>query len=503
MTSRPTAWNAWRTLAVLWFAALLALPAPAQTLQLADGSMLLATVEDVNGDGLRVRRLDNGGVLELQWSHLTPGCALRVKQQNGLAGSDDEELMVDVSEVTFLLHGSPTAMIGKVDNTQPNVIVLQSKGQQVRIPRENLTGTGIKPVRVPAAQVYTLDEFYNQRLAELQPGDDADQHMRLAEDLIRIRDYKRAGEHLQRAAELGTSKDPKGLAALTARLEQYKKAAEERSLLDQIRTARARGTTAEFQKGLSLIADYERDYVKTGKARLKPEFEAESRRFQAARDRYLSLKVGDQWRGNIKTIAEAKVRDMTLQQARDYAEQAMRDDIVARVGEQLKLEPDEVKRLWGLRGETAFGKRTELFSYQLGSWVLGPERVLEGTKRGEADTKDQQDSGQAQEIEQLARRLREGMQRRADARKAQGGAKKEVTEEDWWRSADTNERASWLRAYYAERSGDLVVVSVSADPCVACYGVGTMTDMGPQGKPVQVKCYLCHGTKFTRSFRAY
>ncbi|MEC8653529.1 MAG: hypothetical protein VXY92_13310, partial [Planctomycetota bacterium] len=47
----------------------------AQSIQLADGRVLLASVEQADGEGLRVRRLDNGGVLDLRWDHLSTASA--------------------------------------------------------------------------------------------------------------------------------------------------------------------------------------------------------------------------------------------------------------------------------------------------------------------------------------------------------------------------------------------------------------------------------------------
>ena len=60
-------------LAFLLLAAAFPAALAAQSVQLADGRVLLAEVESgsVTGDGMRVRRLDNGGVLDLRWDHLT------------------------------------------------------------------------------------------------------------------------------------------------------------------------------------------------------------------------------------------------------------------------------------------------------------------------------------------------------------------------------------------------------------------------------------------------
>ena len=53
--------------------ALLLQAMPAQTVQLADGRVLVATIDpaEVDGEGLTVKRLDNDGVLRLRWDQLS------------------------------------------------------------------------------------------------------------------------------------------------------------------------------------------------------------------------------------------------------------------------------------------------------------------------------------------------------------------------------------------------------------------------------------------------
>ena len=53
----------------------------AQSVQLSDGRTLLAKVEEADGEGLRVRRLDNGGVLDLRWDHLSTASATAWKRK--------------------------------------------------------------------------------------------------------------------------------------------------------------------------------------------------------------------------------------------------------------------------------------------------------------------------------------------------------------------------------------------------------------------------------------
>ncbi len=97
---------------------------PAQTVQLADGRVLLADVESADGDGLRVKRLDNGGQLDLRWSHLSTASALQWKKKFDLVGDSQDELTVRVHEVEFVRDGGKRTLIGRVTDQGADVITV-------------------------------------------------------------------------------------------------------------------------------------------------------------------------------------------------------------------------------------------------------------------------------------------------------------------------------------------------------------------------------------------
>lgn len=495
-----------RLLTTLSFAAAIAAPVPvaAQTVQLAEGRVLLATVETADGDGLRVKRLDNGGVLDLRWDQLSPASALTIKRKFDLAGSVQDEVLVRADEVEYLVGGRKQTVIGKIVERGSDFVVVEQRGVPFRIPRTEIRG--VRNLDVPVGQIYTKDKWYAIRLAELEDPSKADQHMLLAEDLIKVRDYAHAGEHLSKARELGNTLDPRRLESLETRLSRYKEAAKERELLDEIQAARSRGTLAEFEKGMKLIDQFETEFPQT---RLQAEFEVEKKRFLDARQRFLAQQVADNFRRAIRSIAEKKVMEpgISLQSARDYAENQMTDDLFERMSEQFRLELEEVKELWAMREKYPVGKRTEHFAYNLGSWVLGEKAILKDTNVEKA--KAQQNKGRSnddrnnREIERVARALKQALERRRAAAQGAGQGQAEQTEEDWWRDAKRAERAGWLRAYYAEFGGQLVVTRAFVSPCVSCYGAGTTPELGPDGKVIRTPCFLCQNTKWMRSFKAY
>lgn len=477
----------------------------AQSLQLVDGKVLLASVEEATGDGLRVRRLDNGGLLDLRWDHLAPASALAIKRQFDLIGESQDELLERAEEVEYMAGGSKQTVIGKIVERTDREVVVQVKGVQFRIPKADLRQ--VRQVDVPAGQIFTKDEFYAAKLAQFAPGDKADKHVLLADELVKFRDYDRAYEHLQKAKELGNSLDPARIDKNLQRVQMHKEAGKESDLLGQIQAARSRNTLLDYEKGQKLVAQFEKDYPQS---RLKAEFELEKKRFLEARQKFLTQQVADQFRRAIHFVAEKKVADgqVTLQQVREYAENKMSDDLFERIAAQFKLEVPEVKALWADRAKYAIGKRTEHFAYGIGSWILGENGILKGTEVGKA--KDQQKDQQKEDpndrdVQRIAKALKQAMERRRAAAQGAGGQEqqREQTDEDWWSEASRDEKRNWLRAYYAESGGQLVITFAAVQPCISCYGEGSTPEMGPDGKMVRSKCFLCHSTKWLRTFKAY
>ncbi|MFN3240528.1 MAG: hypothetical protein ACE37K_03345 [Planctomycetota bacterium] len=478
--------------------------ATAQSVQLADGRVLLASVENADGEGLRVRRLDNGGMLDLRWDHLSTASATRWKKEFDLIGDAQDEVLVRATEVVYLSNGTRQTVIGRITDPSGDPLVVQAKGVPYPVPRRNLKG--VRTIEVPATQVYTKEEFYTDALARFAPGEDANKHMLLAEELVKFRDYDRASEHLDQAKDLGNATDPARLDKLIDRLKRYKAAAKELGMIEQLQAYRSRGKLKDFQKGVELVATFEKEFPNS---KLKAEFDRAKDRFDKARDRYLTQKVADQWRKSIQLVAKKAISEggLTLQAARDFAENEMTDKIVERLVKSLELEEAEIKSMWEKREEYPIGKRTEYFAYGVGSWVLGEKEILKDTAAGKA--KDKQDAnkqdnaggGNDRNIERFAKLLRQAMERRRG--QAQQGGQREQTEEGWWSDASKSEQASWLRAYYAEYGGQLKVKFATAQQCISCYGAGTTPEIGPEGKMVRMKCYLCQNTKWVRSFKAY
>jgi hypothetical protein len=479
-------------------ASTLAPSAASQAIQLRTGKILVGEVRRAHDEGITFARTDNGGVLDFTWDQLSAETALRLKKLFDLSVEEGGEVMVEAQVVRYALpSGAVTEMVGHAAGGDDSTLVLRSKGQSVPIPRRSIRSLGTR--QVVATDLYTKDELYQLKLAEMAPGDDADKHILLADLLVRLRDYERAEQHLKRAEELGNSKQPGVLRAKLQRVALYKSSAGESGLLEQIQVSRRR---QEFEKGRALLAEFAKKYPNS---KLQAEVDRERQRFEEARERYLVGKVAESWYQLIPSLAKSKVQEasLTLSAARDYAESTLGQEIRKRIAQRYNIQPDEVNSLWEKRLSTQVG-RSHLYHYGVGSWVLGEKAVLKDTKQSEAEKQGGGQKGpQDEKAQRMERKIQEALERaqRAQAR-ARDDSQKEETDEDWWRKAKKDEQAMWLRAYYAEHSGDLKLESAHVTACPMCSAAGYLETLGQSGGTQRLECFLCKRTRYQRYFRA-
>lgn len=465
-----------------------------QSIQLASGHVLVGEVQQATGDGLTFRRLDNGGVLELQWNDLTDHSATAIRRLRGLLVEDEAEVTVFADVIVFeVASGIKEEVVGRVVAENDTHFTVMRKGSPLEIERRKIKNRGKREVSI--LEIYTREEYYNEKVAEFAPAADPDKHVLLADALRRAGILERAEEHYLKAQELGGGAHRTQLPKMISRIRTLIESQAERELLAKIRHMRNR---KEWEKAQAAIEEFEQTFADSS---LMSELEREKRRYERERTASLADRIRNMWDRTILSVANDKVLDskLSLQAARDYAENRMADDIFDQIGRALDVEGDEAKSLWQERSKYLKG-RTIVFSYGRGSWVLGPDAVIKGTKAEKGEDDPLADSDDP-ELKRIIRLIQEQQRRsRQLASQRQDGEKE--TDESWWKSLKTIEKRQWLRAYFAEFGGQMEVASAHARPCENCDGKGTVTALGNAGRPQVSDCPVCHKTRFTRMIRA-
>ncbi|MHC4607368.1 MAG: hypothetical protein ACYTAF_10645, partial [Planctomycetota bacterium] len=256
-------------------------------------------------------------------------------------------------------------------------------------------------------------------------------------------------------------------------------------------------------------------------------------------DAYLTRHVPDEYRTTRKKLLRKySTRKYKLNDAKQ--KMATLDEEIRKVlAEKFKVTPEKVQEYWGKRDE-----KKEVASYGNGSWIAldgqsggwdfggggessGGRSGRSGRGGGGGDdmggipgtgggSGGSGGSGGDEAVEDWLRRF---MGRRGQggsggggrgSRRGGGGSggfggtgsadgqhakdKKLQTSQEWWESASSTKRQSWLEAFYAENSDQIEMLQRETRKCANCNGFGVLKS-DRYGAKVDVLCRRCHGTK--------
>jgi tetratricopeptide (TPR) repeat protein len=169
-------------------------------LHLRDGRVQWGTIQSQDPEGFVFSRLDNGGIARLAWGMLDPVQERELQLRFGYVDLTGDEIMLDADRIVTT---GGTEFTGKIVDRTGDAILLKTAGATVTI-RKDQIGAGSTTVRVPAREVYTKAELYDQQVLA-DPPTDAAGHYATGEFCERIFDFVRAVEHYRKAMEA----DPK------------------------------------------------------------------------------------------------------------------------------------------------------------------------------------------------------------------------------------------------------------------------------------------------------
>lgn len=475
-------------------------PVTAQVLRLKTGKFVIGSVEEANEDGLRVRRLDTGGVLDLVWDDVAEIDATKLRKRFSLL--DDTELADVLFPATKLVHMRPAGratLIGELVARQGNDFIVRKKGQTFKISVDQLRGTP-ESVDVPIQDVLLPDEIYQRKLDEIDPAEDADKHLLLAAYLIRVGDYPRAKEHLLKSQELGSGAQPQEVEAQLARVASLEANKAEADLIQEINVYRNR---KNFAKAMQLAKEYETKYA-SGRGKLVNEYKKRRAQLEKDRETWLVREVSRQWYRLLLDEAGRVSRTVPeFEKARDFSEEQMGQNIRQRIAKRYEITPEEAELLFRKRLERRVGG-VQSTTYSTGSWILGESKITAGTAAQKQDKKGKQEDDPNDKIRrEMRKRMEEWVRQaaRAGGKQAQTGQELQ-TEDEWWQDVESTTRKFWLVSWYVENAGDMEVVSAHTSNCPTCGGRGSIATASSTGnKVIQNPCQTCHKTKYLRIVR--
>jgi hypothetical protein len=467
-------------------------------LKLRDGSILWGDIEAHTDADLMFHRRDTGGMVSLPWSFLDPGQEHELRLAFGYIASDYQEEMVAAERIS-LVDG--TELIGVILSRENNIMHVKNVQAVISLPVERIAGQAVQ-VQVPASDIYSRDELYQQKLLQFADGLQSDNGAEVALanfDLAKwcegIGDYARALSHYQ-AVPVADNQWP--LAELQPALERSQRKAEAQAEVDHLREVDRLTRRRNYDRAFELLADFTKLYPASP---LLDDWNKQRERTEMAQLVTLRKEVANRWHA----VAGKRVREAaklsSYGEALAYVTEGMSEEILEGVTKELAsikkdIKPEDVRILFNERE----GGRWRKASYGIGTWILGEEKARAGI-----DAEPEQGSKGEQDAQRKA--LEDKIKRYLDNQKAVRSSSGEgESPEEFWATYQINSRINYLLAYYAEFGGDMDLRRAHFSNCKECGGSGVReivslgsATSGSEGSSTRlISCPVCHNIGIVR-----
>jgi hypothetical protein len=476
-------------------------------LQLRDGRVQWGTLQSHDPEGFVFSRLDNGGVARLSWGMLDPVQEHELELQLGYVDLTGDEYMIDADQ---LVTTGGTPFTGVIVDRTADAILMKTLGSTVTIRKDQIGGASTT-VRVPARDVYTKQELYDQQMLA-EPPNDAAGHYAMGQFCERIFDFAHAVEHYKLAAadpKFRPSEVPNAIARATEK-------GKSQDQLDYLSDVDSDMRQKKFDKALARADAFQSKFPTSA---LIAEAKKKHDQIIKARDREIATQVARQWLSRSEKLAHKAALTMTFDQAVAYVEEPMKQELLDAVLKDVQqiskdVTADMVKQMWAARKKVRYNRA----SYGLGTWLLGKDGALKGMD-DEKEKKDKEKAKQDTEISKeradFQKKVEQFLKNQEMTRKAQSKDEQKEDREGFWKDYGALSKGQWLLAYFVENSGLFELAKHPIlDNCSDCGGKGTreiavvgsnvaksMVGKGQTGTTAE--CPVCHGIGRVRriSFR--
>ena len=470
-----------------------ATPDAVMMLRMRDGSTRWGSIETHDPDGIQFTLLSHGGSARVRWSLMDPNQETALREKLGYVDVSSEELLID-ADVIKLRTGEEIG--GVILSREGDNFTVKTGGNLQLIPKIQVQGVS-SGHRVPALDVYSREELYGQYLA-LTPIDDAAAQLELAKTCEKILDFSHAVEHYKAAQTIDAEFNPQEVEfALTRALVK----AEQQEQIDYLRNVDHLRKRKKFDEALAKLSAFEGTFPDSP---LFLDAKKKEARVLKARDDAIRVYVVRRWHGWLTRLAREHSKT-SYTEIIGYIDEELPQEILANVLADVRktlsagVEEEHIRAFWLERKKV----RYQLASYGLGTWLLGEADAHAGIDEEEeaAEPTSATDAARKKLEDKISRFLKN----QTLARKAKSRQDQEGDYEKFWDNLPPTSRAQWIRAYYAERSGDMDVKSPPRiSNCPSCAGTGAreVVYVGGGGKgsggSQLVKCPTCQGVAIVR-----
>lgn len=458
-----------------------------EIIRLKNGMELQCEILECSEDaGLKIRRLDNGGILDLRWDHILDADVKAIKYARGYRSEEAQPILIRAKRL-WLRTGDYFVGI-KAKSDKPGMMCLRRQGKLYYFkPTEIREETFVE---VEAKDVYTLEELYQQKLEEGLP-ESARDFFNLAVYCESVTYYEKALELYMKIQEAEPEFKSDVVVQKIKVMEARVKESGATAHLDDVKRMIYR---RKFTRALELLDEFEElfpDSVQVG--------DKEKLRSEALAKRYdfYSQKILTDYFTYMGNAADkiATNKEITLDEALEFAVEEMGPTIRAKLAEVYGLMPEEIEELWASRK----GGAKRRASYGTGTFILGPEKAREMPKApGEEDEEKAEEEEEPLTMDEAIRKKIEEIKKQTAKNKSKKKSRIRMDEigrtpEKWWETESISNRKRFITAYYAEFSGDMTILKVQLNPCVHCHGKGWLEKINTTGEEQEQKfpCEVC------------
>jgi tetratricopeptide (TPR) repeat protein len=379
-----------------------------------------------------------------KWSDLVEEDARRLRIGFKLDMTEDEEKgLIPGQEIFFKGGGSVRGLLNRVDEDGTHWVRVE--GLLLPYPKDRVDH--LEEVKIQEGEAYSPEEVYVRRL-ERRPPQTAEEHRRLADYLYDIGSFEGAKEQYDKALAL----EPGLEAAVAEKLGASRDYLEDKVAAGIFAKEKSDAVlNGKWGQAIGNIRSYGEANPAAQRRAEKLVGELEAKWFEMKQARYHAVKSEEMDRA----VRGFLVKKPTLEEAKSWATAELPDLVKERTGRRLGLTPEELAAFLDTKARGAL----HWASYWAGTFIVS-KRASTG---------------------------------KSSKREIRGDP------DDWWAVyEDVNTRASWLKAYAAERIDLFEVVQVNTTPCEKCAGTGQVTKMSltalPDGRHEwQERCPRCFG----------
>jgi hypothetical protein len=471
-----------RILASIPLAALLlglaAFPAGGDVIHLRTGEVIKgrAVQELSNDDFVAVEDWVRGSLRRFAWSALAAPDKDAIQSEWGWANKG--QVVVEGDRLVIRLQGGDeNELLGLVTREDGDALWLKQPSGELRVPKSQVADREKTPL--DAREIWSPDELVQRFLDDLRKEagidvsrPDARTHMRIADFAEWAGQYEVARTHYQAACA-----DEANLTRELAcqRVERVEAILKDQAALEALRDVKLKLHMNLFARVRAMLSEFAEANPDMS-AGVQSKLDALRALFDDKRATYFQRMAARYFVKDVQRLIDDKVSDpeIPITDVTSWSRSKLPEEAFAKLAERMakfdeQITPQEAQSFWEGRPRRPWQR----VSYGAGTFVVDPPKI-------EPPKPSSGGGGQ---------------------RPASGGAAVQIkipkppTRDQWWAGAATEERSSWVLAYFIERSDLFQLGDPEYRNCSLCMGQGLLHKTLQNGQTLSYLCLRCGGAQ--------